>query len=180
LEKKIHGYGIFDADNKSILMMGGYIDSHNEEKVSKRIYVIKNADFVNGKEPGKKICMLGKTNKIIYNNIVDIKNMFLNPFVYGVPFFFSTSGSQKGGAFVLNSNGYYLNLNHNNKIFTTLIKLSQVLCYNGIHVQSKLKISQNLEEASTSIFLAELLTKCMVFFPHQINIRGNQCCIQTL
>ncbi len=106
--------------------------------------------------------------------------MFLNPFVYGVPFFFNTSGSQKGGAFVLNSNGYFLNLNHNNKIFTTLIKLSQVLCYNGINIQNKLSISQNLEDASIAIFLAELLIKCIVFFPHQINIKGNKCCIQTL
>lgn len=29
-EKKVHGYGIFDSDNKAILMMGGYIDSFNE------------------------------------------------------------------------------------------------------------------------------------------------------
>lgn len=70
--------------------------------------------------------------------------MFLNPFVYGIPFFFNTQGAQKGGAFVLNSNGYYLNLNHTNKIFTTLIKLSQVISYNGINVQNKLKISQDL------------------------------------
>jgi hypothetical protein len=100
--------------------------------------------------------------------------MFLNPFVYGIPFSSKTLTAQKGEAFafVLNSNGDYINLNHTNKIFSTLIKLSQVLTYNGIYIQNKLHIANDLDKASASIFVAEIIIKCMVFFPHQINVNG--------
>lgn len=76
--------------------------------------------------------------------------MFLNPFVFGIPFYFQNPSA----AYVLNSNGYYLNLNHSNKIFTTHIKLSSILQYNGINVQNKLQISQDIDSASLSIFLS--------------------------
>jgi hypothetical protein len=82
--------------------------------------------------------------------------MLLHPFVYGIPFSSKTLTSQKGEAFafVLNSNGYYLNLNHTNKIFSTFIKLSPVLTYNGIYIQNKLVISSDLDLASAEIFIA--------------------------
>ena len=62
----MHGYGIFDADNKTILMMGGYIDSYNEERISKTMCYIKNADSPNTKKD-LKVLVIGKTNKIVYN-----------------------------------------------------------------------------------------------------------------
>lgn len=66
LEKKTHGYGLYDADNKTIIMMGGHIDTYNEEKISKTLYLIKGADIFNGKEASKKIYMMGKTNKVVF------------------------------------------------------------------------------------------------------------------
>lgn len=107
--------------------------------------------------------------------------MFLNPFVFGIPLYFATPKNEKSTySLVLNSNGYYLNLNHANKIFISHIKLSSILQYNGINVQNKLEIGNDIDKASTSIFLAEVLIKCMVHFPNQINVRGKDCCIQTL
>ena len=44
MERKKYGYGMWDSQNKNILMMGGYIDTYNEEKISKTIYVIRKAD----------------------------------------------------------------------------------------------------------------------------------------
>ena len=41
-------------DNKAIIMMGGYVDAYNEEKISKNLYHVKNPD-------GSKI---GKVEKI--------------------------------------------------------------------------------------------------------------------
>ena len=103
--------------------------------------------------------------------------------MYGIPFVFGSSAATNPpavkGAFILNSNGYYLNLNHSNKIFMSLMKFSNIIAYNGINLQSKLKFDNNVNNASTAIFLAELLIKCSVFFPRQINVKGNCCCIQT-
>lgn len=181
-------------------MMGGYVDSYNEERISKNLYYIKNADLPNtGKadKDGLSVSVMGKTNKIVYNTSNDkIKDVFLYPFVFGIPFVFgaapapfnppttstatNSSTAATKGAFVLNSNGNYLNLNHNNKIFTSLIKLSSITIYNGISMQNKLKISEDIDEGATSIFLSEVLIKCLVFYPHQINMKGNVCCVQTL
>lgn len=73
-----------------------------------------------------------------------------------------------------------MNLNHFGKIFTSSIKLSGIIIYNGIVAQNKLYISNDTEEAATSIFLAEVLQKCLVYYPHQINIKDNLCCVQSL
>lgn len=180
-------------------MMGGYVDAYNEEKISKNLYHVKNPD---GNKIGKgekidkdsadvvNVRVIGKTNKIVYTPITQkVKDIFLYPFVYGIPFFFGvspnppppgTTAAQNKGVFILNSNGYYLNLNHTNKIFMTLMKVSPIIMYNGINIQNRLKIDKNADQAATAIFLAEVLIKCMVFYPHQINIKGNYCVIQTL
>jgi hypothetical protein len=83
----------------------------------------------------------------------------LYPFVFGIPFLTINPASKsltKSGkdAFILNSNGFYLNLNHNNKIFATNVKVFHYALYNGITSQNKLKISEDLEGAATSIFLS--------------------------
>lgn len=107
--------------------MGGYIDSSNQERISKNIFFIKYADAINGKQASSKINILGKTNKIVYTTSTQkIKDILLYPFIFGIPFYVSTAPGQKGSAFVLNSNGYFLNLNLSNKIFTSQIKLSQI------------------------------------------------------
>lgn len=62
----------------------------------------------------------------------------------------------------------------------SVMKFSNIIMYNGINLQTKLKLDTSLNDASTAIFLAEVLIKCAVFFPHQINIKGNRCCINTL
>lgn len=69
--------------------------------------------------------------------------MFLHPFIFGIPFA-STANGAKGDALILNSNGYYLNLNHANKIFTSNFKLSHVMSYEGINIQNKLEVSEEL------------------------------------
>lgn len=93
-----------------------------------------------------KVHILGKTNKIVYNTSSQkIKDIFLYPFVFGIPFYMNLAQGQKSIASVLNSNGYYLNLNLNNKIFLSLIKLSAIMTYNGINVQNKLKLQKNCE-----------------------------------
>lgn len=98
-----------------------------------------------------KILKMGKTNKIVYNPPADkIKDIFLYPFVFGIPLL--AKGAKN--ALILNSNGYYLNLNHNKKIFTTNVKLSQYMMYIGVNIQNKLKIDDDAEKAATSIFLS--------------------------
>lgn len=82
---------------------------------------------------------MGKTNKIVFTATDNVKNIFLHPFVFGIPFVVPGTG-QKGNGFVLNTNGSYQNLNHVNKIYASNLKLSNVLAYNGINIQHKLLI----------------------------------------
>lgn len=91
---------------------------------------------------------MGKTNKIVYSISGKTSPIFLYPFVFGLPFYFGAPSPDKG-AFILNSNGKYLNLNHSNKIFTSVVKLSSTLVYNGVNVQNKLKISTDVDKAAT-------------------------------
>jgi hypothetical protein len=55
------------------------------------------------------------------------------------------------------------------------------MMYNGIHTQNKLQITNNnVDNAATSIFLSEILIKCMVHYQNYINIKGDICCVHTL
>jgi hypothetical protein len=86
---------------------------------------------------------MGKTNKILFSGInTPLKNLFLHPFIFGLCF------PTQGSAFILNTNGNYIGLNNNKKIFATNLKLSPVILYNGITIQKKLSITDNLEEMS--------------------------------
>ena len=169
MEKKKYGYGIWSAENKTILFMGGYIDTFNEEKISKTIYVIRKAD---DSLNAKKVESLGKTNKLVFLNKMN-KELFLHPFVYGIPF-------MKNSSFIINGNGAYMNLSNYGKVIFTAIKTSSVsLMYTGIQKQGKLKIPEEAEEASKVILFAELMNKCMVMYCNQVNVYNDVCCIQT-
>ena len=170
LEKKRFGYGIWEGQNKTILFMGGHIDTHNEEKICKTIYIVRKAD-----EPlnTKKVESLGKTNKLLFESKIG-SQMFLHPFIYGIPFLV------KAPAFIINGNGGYLNLSNHGKIFYTAIKISAVsIMYTGILKQAKLKIPEDADSASKVILFAELLNKCMVCYCNQVNVLQGLCCIRT-
>ena len=130
MEKKHSGYGYYDRDNKNIIMMGGYVDCANEEKISKRIILISQDSL--------PAYSLGKTCKTIFESKTKCPTLF--PFVYGLPF------TKKEGIHVLNTNGYFDHLNNNRKLFLTQMNKSNVPIYNAIKWQSKLNIQTKEKE----------------------------------
>lgn len=116
---------------------------------------------------------MGKTNKLLFEPKFN-SQMFLHPFVFGIPFV-------KGQVFIINSNGFYLNLSNNGKIYYTSMKLSPVsIMYTGILKQGKLKIPEDVEEASKVILFAELMLKATVNYCNYVNVLDGVCCIRTL
>lgn len=163
-EETVCGYGIYESGTRTVVLMGGFKEkAMNEDKINRHFYYIREE-----KESSlKRTFQYPKSSSKYFESEKISEKKYLSSFVYGVPL---GGGTRRK---LINTNGYYVNLNNSNRIFLSeLVNAPREGLEYGISAQEVLVCSD--EE---SVLDKNLLLKIVVDSCNKINRYKSEACL---